>query len=66
MKTKNPSPYFLSPHMSEAQVEEFCNNMLREKFGPQAEQLIMFSTILKQVMALPKKGNTVQPNRSQK
>ncbi len=64
MTTKNPNHYFGSPHMTQADVQEFMDNMLREEFGQQAEQIIMFSRILQKVMAAKEAAKTT-PNGSQ-
>ena len=51
MKSQNPNHYFLSPHMSQEEVNEFLEDALREKFGPQVEEMILFSRMLQTLMA---------------
>jgi hypothetical protein len=50
MKTKDPRHYFRSPHMTQAEVNEFLEGMLRKEFGQQGEQMIQFTRIFRQIM----------------
>jgi hypothetical protein len=63
MKAKNPNHYFGSPHMTQAEVNEFLEEMMRQKFGPQAEQIIMGSRILREFMEI-KSSKQAQPTGS--
>lgn len=63
MKTPNNKRYFGSPHMTQAEVNEFLEEMMRQKFGPQAEQIIMGSRILREFMAM-KSSKQAQPTGS--
>jgi hypothetical protein len=58
MKKPNPSHYFGSPHMTQAEVQEFMDNMLREELGQQAEQIIMFTRVLQKVFAATEAAKT--------
>lgn len=65
MKTKNPNHYFGSPHMTETEVIEFLDDMMREEFGPHAELLIQITRITRQFMA-DQEVAAVQPTRTEK
>jgi len=65
MKSKNPNHYFGSPHMTQAEVTEFLENMMREELGPQAELMILITRITQQFMA-DQEVAQIQPNGSKK
>lgn len=65
MKAKNPNHYFGSPHMTQAEVNEFLEDMVREEFGPQAELFIQITRLIRQLIA-DQEVVAVQPTRSEK
>ena len=61
--TKYPNHYFGSPHMTQAEVNEFLENMMREELGPQAELLIQI-TRLTQKFSADQEVTQIQPTRT--
>lgn len=65
MNAKNPNHYFGSPHMNQAEVNEFLEETMREEFGTQAELLIQITRVTRQFM-IDQEVAQVQPNGSKK
>ena len=63
MKFKNPNHYFGSPHMTQVEVNEFLENMMREDLGPQAELLIQITRLTQKFIA-NKEVTQIQPTRN--
>lgn len=61
--TKNPNHYFGSPNMTQAEVNKFLENMMREKFGPQAELMIQITRLTQQFLA-DQEVTQIQPTRN--
>jgi uncharacterized protein (DUF1697 family) len=51
MKAAKPPQCFLSPHMTQVEVNDYMENMMRKEFGPEAELMIMFARTLQKIMA---------------
>lgn len=65
MNAKDPSHYFRSPHMTQLEVNEFLEGMLRKEFGQQGELMIQFTRIFRQIMD-EEAGVETPPTGSQK
>ena len=63
MKSKNPNHHFGSPQMNQAEVNKFLENMMREKFGPQAELMIQITRLTQQFIA-DQEVAQIQPTRN--
>ena len=63
MKPKNPARYFGSPHMTQVEVNEFLENMMREELGPQAELLIQITRLTQKFIA-DQEVTQIQPTRT--
>jgi hypothetical protein len=62
MKSKHPN-HIGSPHMTQAEVNKFLENMMREKFGPQAELMIQITRLTQQFIA-DQEVAQIQPTRN--